>query len=61
MNDNTDTDTRSSGNIDSRTRNIGDVYYYTIDGKAFETISSDEEVVFAITIGIKNKKEDKED
>ena len=61
MNDNTDTDTRSSGSVNSRTRRIGDVYYYTIDGKAFETVSSDEEAVIAITIGIKNKKEDKED
>jgi len=41
----------------SRTRNIGNAYYYTIDGEAFTTISSDEEVVFAVTIGVEQKKE----
>ena len=61
MNDNSDSDTRGSGCCIGKSRNFGNVYYYTIDGKAFEAISADEEVTIAITIGIENKKEDKED
>ena len=56
--DNTDRDTRNSSSDIGSIRNIGNVYYYTIDGKAFEAISSDEEVTFAITIGIEKKKKE---
>ena len=59
-NDSTDRNTRNSSSDTGSIRNIGNVYYYTIDGKAFEAISADEEVTIAITIGIENKKE-KED
>ena len=59
-NDNTDTDTGGASSDSSRIRNIGNVYYYTIDGEAFETVSSDEEVTIAVTIGVEKKRE-KED
>ena len=60
-NDNTNRDSRDSGCCIGSSRNIGNVYYYTINGTEFEAVTEVEEITIAVTIGVGNKKENKED
>ena len=61
MNDNSDTNIGVDGCCDGCSCNNDTIVNYSVNGKAFETFTLDDEIIITVKIGVEKKKENKED